>query len=268
MTITCMNEYQRQAYLSTLGVENYMPRWQLPNAPKSTLCFVPKVIHNQLKVAEALSPQPLDAVSPVHEVQNAVSGKPVDFAEVLRDLTPGKRAPVQSIQERPANIIPLSAEPKTIPGFSLSIWRPQQDLLVLDTRNAQLALPTELLLNNLLRALFGRQMPAGNEDILRWPMVDNTIVSRTIDDARSVLQVWLEVELERRPVKHLLLMGERAAQFFLPVEVEYSSVLFNEIHIKEYSVSAIIAPGLVELLQQPLLKRDLWSALASWHQPV
>jgi hypothetical protein len=263
-----MNEYQRQAYLSTLGVENYMPRWQLFNAPKSTVCFIPEVIHNQPKVAEVLSPQSFDALGSVHEVQNTVSGKPVDFAEVLRDLTPEKKPSTQPVREFTTSNISTVAMPTAIPGFSLSIWRPQQDLLILDTRNTQLALPTELLLSSLLWALFGRQIAAGNEDVLRWPMVDNTAVSRTIDDARSVLQVWLEVELERRPVKHLLLMGERAAQFFLPVEVEYSSVLFNEIHMKEYSASAIIAPGLVELLQQPLLKRDLWNALASWHQPV
>src|SRR5690606_1971654 len=138
------------------------------------------------------------------------------------------------------------------------------ELLVIDSRNIRLALPTELLLQNILRALYGSQLQLENEEVLRWPLVDNTFVSRTIDDARSVLQVWLEVELERRPVKRLLLMGENAAQYFLKADSSYSSSLFSLVDLQQFSTYALIAPSLVELLQRPELKRELWQALQPW----
>lgn len=260
----CMNEYQRQAYLTSMGVESYMPRWRLAVAPAPIACVVPMLPDTpKMEHQELPSHQALDDFSPKN-VAPAVD-QPVVVADMLRELKleQPKRADAPALKPDAATPIPVS-KPGTIPSFALSIWRPWDELLVIDSRNIRLALPTELLLQNILRALYGSQLQLENEEVLRWPLVDNTFVSRTIDDARSVLQVWLEVELERRPVKRLLLMGENAAQYFLKAGSSYSSSLFSLVDLQQFSTYALIAPSLVELLQRPELKRELWQALQPW----
>ena len=253
-----MNEYQRQSYLTSMGIENYMPRWRLALAPVPVACALP--------VSDTVFP-PGEEESPQTDtnLRNMVD-KPTAVADVLRDLKLDQPKKTDSPKPEQKNDVGLVSTPvvKTIPAFALSIWRPQHDLLVIDSRNAQLALPTELLLQNILRALYGVPSNSGSEDILRWPLIDNTFVSRTVDDARSVLQVWLEVELERRPVKRLLLMGYNAAQYFLESENSYQSSLFHTLALTQFSTQAIIAPSLVELLQKPEQKHSLWQVLQSW----
>lgn len=260
-----MNEYQRQSYLTSMGIENYMPRWRLALAPLPVACELPaaSAIPSVVVDEEVHSSSQTDTSS---RERSSGLDKPVMVADVLRDLTLDQSKKNASVKLEPESIKP-SAPPlnvKTIPAFSLSIWRPQNDVLVIDSRNTQLALPTELLLQNIFRALYGAHSHPGVEDVLRWPLIDNTFVSRTVDDARSVLQVWLEVELERRPVKQLLLMGQNAAQYFLDAEDSYDALLFHSIDLPRFSSRALIAPSLVELLQKPEQKPKLWRALQSW----
>lgn len=256
-----MNEYQRQSYLTSMGIENYMPRWRLALAPTPVACVLPVSDAVFVPVEEELSSSPQTDTN----IRNMVV-KPTAVADVLRDLKLDQQKKTDTPKPEQKGDTSLVSAPvvKTIPAFALSIWRPQNDLLVIDSRNAQLALPTELLLQNILRALYGVPSNSGAEDILRWPLIDNTFVSRTVDDARSVLQVWLEVELERRPVKRLLLMGYNAAQYFLESENSYQSSLFHALELTQFSTQAIVAPSLVELLQKPEQKLSLWQVLQSW----
>lgn len=263
-----MNEYQRQSYLTSMGIENYMPRWRLVGAPDPIECLLPALPEvSLLSAADVLDPHSQDA-APLN-VENSPVDKPVVVAEMLRDLQ----------LEQPKRVMPRGAESKvvasvsagdrqTIAAFALSIWRPHNELLILDSRNTQLALPTERLLQNILQAFYGAPQQLGNEEVLRWPLIDNNFVSRTVDDARGVLQVWLEVELERRPVKQLLLMGENAARYFLEADSLYSEVLFKTVELTQGATQALIAPSLVELLQQPVHKRSLWQALQPWRNNV
>lgn len=262
-----MNEFQRQTYLSALGIENYMPRWRLALAPKPVICELP-ILVDAGNTVPGEGAETYTSVSPfaVSEESRSNNENPLAVADVLRELQLDNKTPLKSAVPVVAPIV--SPPTQTIAPFALSIWRPHAELLVIDSRNPKLALPTELLLNNIMHAVFGAQTLLGKEEVLRWPMVDNTFVSRTIDDARSVLQVWLEVELERRPVKHLLLMGKNAAQYFLPLDADATAVLFQQVNLVELSIPAIVAPSLIELLQQPLLKRDLWLALQALRQTV
>lgn len=262
-----MNEYQRQSYLTSMGIENYMPRWRLALAPLPVVCVLPAASTIPSVVVDEVIQSSSQAETPLREKSSGLD-KPVMVADVLRDLTLDQSKKNTSIKLEQDNIKPATppSSIKTIPAFSLSIWRPQNDVLVIDSRNTQLALPTELLLQNIFRAAYGAHSQPGVEDVLRWPLIDNTFVSRTVDDARSVLQVWLEVELERRPVKQLLLMGQNAAQYFLDAEDPYDTLLFRSIDLPRFSSRALIVPSLVELLQKPEQKPNLWRALQSWRR--
>ena len=262
-----MNEYQRQAYLSALGVENYMPRWLLAAAPAVKQCDLP--VFNF--PAEQNDPRvvPEGSVTQSTETSNNLLSKktasPLAVADVLRDLSvelKPQKAEMAEVQEMPAP----AANSEMIAPFALSIWRPGQELLVIDSRNSRLALPTEKLLSNILPTLLVAAGGAIREEVIRWPLVENAQVARTTADARSALQVWLEVELERRPVKYLLLMGENSTRYLLPEYIAYHNSLWQKPLVENFAGDILITPSLVELLQQPTLKRELWHALQSWNK--
>jgi uracil-DNA glycosylase len=115
--------------------------------------------------------------------------------------------------------------------------------------------------------LFGVSTAAGREEVLGWPLVENHLLSRTEEDARNALQVWLEVEMEQRPTKHVLLFGEKAARYFLSNDFHYEQSLWQWLHMSP-SVQGMIAPSLVQLLQQPVLKRKLWQSLMPLRAPL
>lgn len=262
-----MNEYQRQVYLSAFGVENYMPRWRLALAPAAVVCDLPVIaaeVQLQHLTSDEAAKTSIDAAeSASTQSVNSASVAPL-MADVLRTLTQQTFASTKSLSHPPLPPARMPIGTERVPAFALSIWRPIKDILVIDSRNTQLAFPTEALLNNILCAVFNIQAPIGNEEILRWPLVDNVLVTRTEDDARSALQVWLEVELERRPARQLLFMGRNATQYFLPSNMSYDDALWQEIALTNSPNPAMVTPSLVELLQQPLLKRELWKALQSW----
>lgn len=135
-------------------------------------------------------------------------------------------------------------------------------MLVLDVRDAQLALPTELLLSNMLRAYTPDVTPHLGEELLRWPMVENRFVSRTVDDACAELQTWLAVESELRPVSCLWLMGYKAAAYFVAQDVSLETKLFQRVPLSVGGLSALYLPSLNELLQAPQQKSAVWKALS------
>lgn len=251
-----MNELQRQAYLSALGIENYAPRWLLPSAPVSVACVMPVF---DIPVATVESTQ----VSSVTTAMNPHIGSNTPAPNLLTtivDLAEQKKAPLainakeilQQLEEKKAPVV----QP-----FSLTVYRPQPGFLIIDSRNTKLALPTEVLLSNILRAHFQKMQFALGEEVLRWPMIENRFVSRTEDDASNELQTWLAVENELRPIHTLWLMGESAARYWLDPENDWAAKCWTEQPIKDSSLQALILPSLNQLLQRPAQKSRLWACL-------
>jgi hypothetical protein len=178
----------------------------------------------------------------------------------IADLGEQKKAPLainaaailQQLEEKKAPVV----QP-----FSLSIYRPQPGFLIIDSRNTKLALPTEVLLNNLLRVHLKVVQPALGEEVLRWPMIENRFVSRTEHDARNELQTWLAVENELRPIHSLWLMGESAARYWLDAGSDWAAICCTTQPIKDLSLQALILPSLNQLLQNPSQKSRLWACL-------
>lgn len=251
-----MNELQRQTYLSALGIENYAPRWVLPSAPAAVACVMPV---SEGSFGAAPSSQLFDSgISTNTKIEN---GNPSpSLLTTLADLGEKQKIPLAI---NAATILQQIDEKKapTVQPFSLSIYRPQPGFLIIDSRNTTLALPTELLLNNLLRAhLNSNQFTLGDE-VLRWPMIENRFVSRTEDDARNELQTWLAVENELRPVHTLWLMGENAVRYWLDAAVDWVAICWKKQLLKDLQLHALILPSLNQLLQSPSQKSRLWNCL-------
>lgn len=259
-----MNEYRRQSYLSALGLEDYAPRWLLPGAPASVACGLPEFPADefysepeyQAEPASEAAPQLNPAANPESAGKGASS-----IAELMRDMI----EPAASSKSQPAKAesTPTASESSapTIKPFTLSIWRSALPVLILDARQPKSAMPTERLLRDLLAGM-GLQEPASlAEEVLSWPLVENAAVKLTAEDARAELNTWLETELGRRPVRQLIFMGSEAARYFLSQEAAEEAQLWQLLKLSGFEPSALLVPSLIELLQQPLLKRDLWLAL-------
>lgn len=258
-----MNELQRQAYLSVLGIENYMPRWCLPFAPEPVACVLPIVEmedHGPVNPSTFTGPV-ISAPTP------AVTRLPVETSiavDVLADLeirqksaTPINAAAIlQQLEEK---------KPVSVAPFSLSVWRPLPGFLVIDSRNTALALPTDLLLNNILRSLAAIEKFTLSEEVLRWPMIENRFVSRTEVDARNELQTWLAVENELRPINRLWLLGENAAKYFISTDASAAESRWQHLAVNglpgQAKVTALLLPSLNELLQNPQDKARLWAVI-------
>lgn len=254
-----MNELQRSAYLNAMGIESYAPRWRLPFARESIGCLLPvlEVPSTASDVGGGEKASPVIAshqqekpgpdrnllVDVIHNLEPTPKpNKPIDAAGILKDLD-GFKA-------------------KVVSPFNLSVWRPCPGFLIIDERVTNLALPTDLLLNNLLRGLFPEMKLSTEEEVLRWPMVENRFVSRTEEDARSELQTWLAVEHELRPIGRLWLMGNKAAQYFYSEDASIVDLRWSlqkiSMPINGHALSALLLPSLNELLQTPLDKARLW----------
>jgi hypothetical protein len=257
-----MNELQRQMYLSSLGIENYMPRMHLPFAPASIACDFP-VVHT----AEIVSPDHESVVITssnhlsakvneslsINTVSAQASTSLVDMLVIEQPKKPVARA------NTAAEILALLADP-----FTLSIWRPFDGLMIIDSRNTKLALPTELLLQNLLHRINKDFAITLKEELLRWPMIENSFSKRSLQDARIELQTWLSVQHEIQPLTHLLLMGTNAGQYFVGEDINTLDTHFQKQLVEAARIKALILPSLNELLVSPLLKRSLYKTIFSY----
>jgi hypothetical protein len=265
-----MNEFQRLSYLSSIGIESYVPRLVLPFAPKPMLCELPRTVFVSTHAESFTFPEnerrlKLESSSPVIvtlEAANAIL--PVN--SLLDNLFPNKKT-IQSTligtHKAPAPI--ESVKSQLVESFSLSIVRPVDGVMIVDSRDTKLALPTELLLRNVLQTIFPSQALRLNQDILRWPMMENSFAKPNVDDARAELQTWLSVQHERQPIDFLWLMGRNASVYFLSQEVLPAEYLWCSVSLAQLNSKALILPSLNELLLRPQSKKQLYSALQLYH---
>ena len=284
-----MQETTRLNYLRTLGITNYMPRWQLSGAPAS-------VLNRNLGTAPpAPSQKPSAKLSEPVEInsqanaqasppaaENQASAKPaapVALADLMPTEAPAKPAstpdptpatePAQKPKAGNYQTDKQAAKPNSQGAqqvrFALSFWRVSEELMVVDSRHSELALPVEKLLNNILFALgYPRQLP--KVDALSWPMMDAPHQDQGEDAARDTLHGFMDELFLLNPGKHILLMGEDASRYLLHHDSPYSEQLGQQFQIEEFGLTAIVVPSLSDILQDPTLKPLTWQAIQPLRQ--
>lgn len=270
-----INELQRQTYLSALGVDTYMPRWHLPYAPLSVACQLPEAVVCDEPISSNLTALNFNSISadiiaPQTPRQQSEGGvTPIN--SLISDFFETKKiakieSPLKKLAASGVDAAPVQA----IAAFSLSVWRPIEGLMIVDSRNTQLALPTDALLKNIFRHLFrqtfqAQQSPNFKEEVLRCPMIENSFTKRTADDARAELQTWLAVQSEIRPINYLWLMGDNAINYLVADTENKQDGLWRSGALAGSSLQALLLPSLNELLMNPLLKKSFFSAARHYH---
>lgn len=312
-----MLEKHRLTYLDALGIENYMPRYILPNAQPSQLlsdealceptAFSTADVENLTSTDTALlsddhddSAQVMEPATPAaDELMQSLGIKPA--ADVLEKVSPQPEAldsghdmptadaSIQAITQ-PVKVTDESVRVDTVEStatqdvrFSLSVWRIRDELMVIDSRQPASALPTDKLLQNILRSVGYPLVQLPKSELLRWPLFNHQAIRKKtasiveqaneIDEARAMVQAYLSAQYSKAPVKALLLLGQDAAQFALsPTKNEggeLSAIDFYETHKgsvvasnwERHTSHVIVAPSLVDMLNDPMQKRIMWQAL-------
>lgn len=259
-----MNEVQRRQYLQAMGVDSYQPRLVLPGALPSKLCELPsELLPEMLRESSVASPVeiPSDEVIP-SSINKANFSDAAKLA--LEAVKPTSASPVMTTKEAIQQVEKKPSEKTVAPHFSLSIIR-GENILIIDKGLPGNINPNEYLqlLQNMLFALgAGKQKMA--IDAFVWPMVKSNTVDQSEVAARQTLEAFLAKQIEQLGAKYLLLMGDDSAHYIstqpLPVGqlVEQSNLGVKV--IQTFSAS--------DMLQNTLLKRDVWQHLQPLHSAL
>jgi len=295
-----MNEVQRMQYLDALGIDSFMPRRVLPNAPALRMCepVLSGAVGAQAASAPATSAPATSTPDIAAQASSGLVNVPPAVAAVQSQpdvaLSSSADAGAKPVVEAPLTAAPAVLEQvvvvtaqvqveaiKTVkaviatPRFSLSMWQVGEQLLVIDSRQPQQALPTESLLSNILLALGFPAGPLPSAHVVRWPIMENRFESQGPGEARGMLSALIAARLETQPAKHLLLMGEEACHYILPSDelAESQTQSLSKLQGRLLTVPelaaglpVIVVPSLTAMLQEPELKAITWQAIQPLRQ--
>jgi hypothetical protein len=254
-----MRETVRHYYLSALGIDSYFPRWQLPSSPESAQCELPSE-YDYLDDTDTDTALVDYSSTPPNALSQVVDSLLMDISARVGPT----QVVVESLKSSQDCISPATSSDLLSP-FSLTIFRPIQNILIIDLRSAVYKNQTHRLLHNILFAYTGNTAPFSFE-VVRWPAIENEFLPNTLEWAMAELQTWLQVEYEQRQFDQLWLMGQQLRDYFLDRECKASEVdacmltvqfpfsLGNMINVK-------LTPTLADLLERPDLKAQLWTLL-------
>lgn len=302
-----MNEQRRQHYLRAMGIESYVPRMTLPGAARSVACehifdeeflflrdsiVLPEDgvlsgsgeqldtsntnidvrIHNKAtteKITEGLV-EPSSRRDKQKEKQKDKQKEQLASEKVSAENQQPNQHSNQSPNQSPNQQANPTANQNANHQFHLGVWRVGDDLLVIDTHQPHLALPTEKLLFNIVRALGYSLDKLPKVTQLRSSNSQNGL--NTIrDDAetREMVEAFLSAEQHKKPFSKLLLMGNQAAKYVLPEKEKVFN--FNalvsqsfDLETADVNAKAIVVPSLTVLLQKPKFKSITWQSIQSF----
>lgn len=263
-------EVRRQAMLSVMGIESWLPRQQLPHAPASS----PELLNWQPPDAAA---QPADRgvpqqkAAPVVETVTATVAKTGQAADRLQQVRQSLEAEKPVVAAAQTGLPQPDAEAPEeqqveIPRFSLQLLRSGTCLLLADLplgEAFQSSDPDFQLLQDILRAArlpHAPQLLRQGEPI-RWPLLTSGQLAgaQDADAARICVRDVLEFEIGQSPADFVWLLGPRAMCFA------------NALHDAEADLFSLTAfqggvrcwnlPSLEQLMSDRPLKPQLWHHL-------
>lgn len=282
MNLLHEQELRRQAMLQAMQLDVWLPRQQLVNAAVSrdyllewdSVKAVAAAVEPAVVAQPSVAPRVAAAVALTVAVAPTTPTAPRADAWVsIRDKmaltqTAQRPAVVASVvpeavaaQEIPAVTV-VQAEP--IPRFTLQLLRADNCLLLVDLPTGeafQSRDPDYQLLKDMLRAAGLTDQP----DFMRqaapitWPMLHsgNLVHEQNAAAARACVRDLLTVELQSKPAVCIWLLGKQAVRFASSADDAdlYSVQSFVE------GAQLWSLPSLESILEQPLLKREIWRSM-------
>lgn len=269
-------EVRRQAMLQAMQLDVWLPRQPLVNAAPSRDYLLDWQTIDQVTVtavkpaAQLLAPSPVVAISAAvaPTVRPARSEGRVSVRDKLALVTaaPSNKTNIAKAAELAAEPEPIKVQAQPLPRFALQILRADNCLLLVDLPTGepfQSRDPDYQLLKDMLRAADLTDQPhflrQGTPFV--WPMLrsGNLMGEQNAEAARFCVRDLLSVELSSEPTVCVWLVGSQAVRFGSAADdaALYSLKPFAE------GVQVWALPNLESVLEQPLLKRDIWRSMCA-----
>ena len=275
-------EVRRQAMLQAMQLDVWLPRQQLVNAANSrdyllewqtvdTTITAPA----QTAVKSAAS---AGAVSTATVTHTAIAPLSSDEARVsVRDQLASLKAaqtptavvraviePTPVVETQQVTEPAVQTEP--IPRFALQLLRADNCLVLVDLPTGepfQSRDPDYQLLRDMLRAAGLTDKPSFMRQgaPITWPMLltGNLMYEQNAAAARACVRDLLSVELQSEPAVCIWLVGNQAVRFASAAD---DAQLYD---LQPFVEGAQVwsLPSLESVLEQPLLKRDIWRSMCA-----
>ncbi len=274
------HEVRRQAMLQAMHMDVWLPRQQLVNAADSRDYLlewqtVDTAITTPAAVKSAAGVVAVDTatVVPTPSARSGSGQARVSVRDQLASLkaaqtpTAAVRATVEStLAEETQQVVAPAVQAEPIPRFALQLLRADNCLLLVDLPTGepfQSRDPDYHLLRDMLRAAgltdkpsFMRQgMP------ITWPMLltGNLMHEQHAAAARACVRDLLSVELQSESAVCIWLVGNQAVRFASTAD---DAQLYG---LQPFVEGAHLwsLPSLESVLEQPLLKRDIWRSMCA-----
>ena len=235
-----LNKARQLIYLSHLGIDSYRSRKPLAGA-------APSVWPHDSLLARPQTTKPTSATAPATQRRSPPQAAPtlaeIETHKTVTDVT----APIASVS--------------AVEGvsFCLNCWRINDKLLVLDTHEPGAALPTDTLLLNIVRSIGYAMTRLPPIESLRWPLFNDDRSADNAEQARAMVQAYVQAQVSKTPAQQLLLMGRDAARFTLDQYDNWASAQGNA--FQQWQMTLIVIPSLACMLREPSLKPITWQAL-------
>lgn len=289
-----ISQQARQYYLQNLGIDCYFPRGELlGSAASNPYSDQDQILDDQEseRTPDEYLQHSLAEISgaandvSMRESRLAVDTKSIDSKNTDTKNTEAKNkaaglvkasfdlgAPVKARSVENDGTVAASSQSgkAVVHHFSLAVWRLNSKLMIVDSRNTRLALPTTALLANILHALgYSEVLP--NFETVRWPLASDRSrnTSSSEEEARGFFQAYLQAQFEKHPSETVLLMGAHAARYGLSGEQwadagqnpKQEAELLGKVFDLATKQKAIVVPSLAAMLQKSQLKVIAWRAI-------
>ncbi|TVQ67620.1 MAG: hypothetical protein EA373_12230 [Oceanospirillales bacterium] len=280
---------QQQTYLQAMGVQRWLPRQVLTNAPESAewvaeFVWPPKEVveidqtsfddssnigsvdpraNLADRPARALDVRALNPEAMQSSRQAALSNIVIDDASVS---SPAKATPVADTaaivdESSVAEEAPLPERFQN-PRYSLA-FIPAGDLLVVDSLppHARDAINSSYkkLLTGVCRSI-GAEVNLDAIHLHHWPVFAGPHLNQGGEEAQNAVRRQLAVALKAHPIKRILLLGEPAAQWLLEQDQSLESMRGLTFSLRS-GVKTQVSYSVMHMLKLPEFKADCWRDL-------
>ncbi|MFT4769039.1 MAG: hypothetical protein ACI8RN_002179 [Glaciecola sp.] len=250
--MSASGEINRLRYLAAMGVPIYVTRRALPGAAVTAKYALRATAQIDVMKPSGTAPNAAPAsptnASSTHLSPRTRTSPPA--AQALRESLRkdvGQSATARSLPDTQSSSTPINrSEPVT--RFRLAVVICAGRLWLEGLGDEALAQEQVLLVTAMGRALThpdgGDDAPAVTE--FRWPLHDNAQLGLGAEEAAATLQGFLYRQIEEHACVELICLGDSSKALVANLQVPCA---------RRY------APATRDVLENPLLKRDIWTAL-------
>jgi len=293
-----MLEQQRQAYLSAMGVNSWVPRGEIAGAKVSPILSTEQMGWPSVEELESLLeditpavttpvasiPEPSAPIPPTHLTVEVLSQSVPAQQQTTQQQTVSPSSPLKEKKQQPLQEKSLTLSTGSKVAESQSDIAPRfalkfeviggSTLLVADLSDPlapDYAAQEHKLKNDILFAL-GLENVGTDHFLFNWPIIRNQQLNQSRHDASQGLAGMMHGRLRGKvQFEKIILLGTYATEMFLVRHHQFDNILTEEnstvekaiIDFKNMSPIVVVSHSLVAMLSNPLLKKHLLSRISS-----